>query len=188
MRESNTYSRHWDLETRQHELLGIDLGEGVRRTTLRYGALFIGTWWTGWLVLFGVPSPQTVPLFLIPPITLTHLGSKRSLTYWRRTNLLVWSVHVHYLVRGVRPVIGRGRIPTRRLGVRLRARRLGERMTHLPRFPGIGPLFAATGEDPARSAGPPVRVRHRARLYGPDAVARSRRRLRKRRRPAPEEK
>ncbi|MGW0703026.1 hypothetical protein ACWGJT_03365 [Streptomyces xantholiticus] len=186
MRESRTYTRHWDLETRQHELLGIDLGEGIPRTTLRYGLLFFGTWWTGWLVLFGFPAQPVVPFFLLPPIWLTYAGAKRSLTYWRRTNLLVWGVHAQYLLRGVQPVIGRGRIPAPRLGLRLRARRLGERMPHLPQVPGAGALFAAKGPDAAHSTGAPVRIRPRVRLYGPDAVAKSRRRLRRTRRATPD--
>ncbi|MEV1040461.1 hypothetical protein AB0J01_27985 [Streptomyces sp. NPDC050204] len=184
MRTSHTHTTHWDLETRQHELLGIDLGEGVSRTTLRYGLISVGTWWTGWLVLFGFPSQTAVPAFLMPPIFLTYAGSKRSLTYWRRTNLLVWGVRAQYLLHGVRPVIGRGRIPVHRLGLRLRARRLGERLAHLPQFPGIGALFAARGTDPAHTVGEAAQLTPRVRLYGPDAVAKSRRRQHKRRRSA----
>ncbi|MFH0246369.1 hypothetical protein ACGRHY_29010 [Streptomyces sp. HK10] len=185
MRASRTYTRHWDLETRQHELLGIDLGEGIPRTMLRYGFVFFGVWWGGWLLLAGFPSQSAVPFFLLPPGWLTYAGAKRSLTYWRRTNLLVWGVHAQYLLRGVQPVVGRGRIPVRRLGLRLRMRRLGERFPHLPQVPGVGHLFADRGADPARSTGKPVRIRPRVRLYGPDAVAKSRRRLRRRKRRAP---
>ncbi|MFI8932433.1 hypothetical protein ACIG3E_32815 [Streptomyces sp. NPDC053474] len=180
MRTCHTHTRHWDLETRQHELLGYDLGEGIPRTTLRYGFVFFGIWWSGWLMLFGFPSPPAVPFFLLPPLWFTWAGAKRSLVYWRRTNLMVWGVHAHYLLRGVRPVIGRGRIPARRQGARLRARRLGERWPKLPAMPGIGELFTATGADPAHASGPELRIRPRVRLYGPDAVAKSRRRLRRR--------
>ncbi|MFJ8676791.1 hypothetical protein [Streptomyces sp. NPDC093589] len=182
MRTSNTYTRHWDIETRQHELLGIDLGEGIPRKTLRHGIVFFGLWWGGWLLLAGFPSQSAVPFFLLPPGWLTWAGAKRSLTYWRRTNLLVWGVHAQYLLRGVQPVIGRGRIPVRRLGLRQRTRRLGERFGQLPQVPGIGGLFAGHGPDPARSTGASVHLRPRVRLYGPDAVAKSRRRLRRKRR------
>ncbi|GGX46207.1 hypothetical protein [Streptomyces noursei] len=176
MRTSNTYTRHWDVETRQHELLGIDLGEGIPRRALRYGFIFFGLWWGTWLLVAGFPSQSAVPFFLLPPGWLTYAGARRSLRYWRRPNLLVWGVHAQYLLRGVRPVIGRGRIPTRRGGVRIRTRRLGERFRQLPQFPGIGGLFADRGPDPARSTGHPVHIRPRVRLYGPDAVAKSRRR------------
>ncbi|MDX3065871.1 MULTISPECIES: hypothetical protein [Streptomyces] len=184
MRESRTFSRHWDLETRQHELLGVDLGEGIPRTTLRYGFVCFGTWWTLWLSLFGFPPQPLVPFFLLPPLGLTYAGAKRSVVYWRRTNLLVWSVHLQYLVRGVHPVIGRGRVPVRRLGLRLRTRRIGERLPHLVHTPLFGALFAPRGPDPAHTVGKPVLIRPRVRLYGPDAVARSRRRLRRKHRTA----
>ncbi|WP_431983845.1 hypothetical protein [Streptomyces qinglanensis] len=185
MRTAETFTPHWDMDTRQHELLGIDLGEGVPRTMLRHGVVFFGLWWGGWLLLAGFPSQSAVPFFLLPPGWLTYAGAKRSLTYWRRTNLLVWGIHAQYLLRGIRPVIGRGRIPTGPLGLRLRARRTGERFPQLPQLPGAGGLFAGHGFDPAHSVGKPVRIRPRVRLYGPDAVGKARGRLRRKRRTQP---
>ncbi|MFK0296341.1 hypothetical protein ACIQU6_38520 [Streptomyces sp. NPDC090442] len=181
MRTSYTYSRHWDLETRQHELLGLDLGEGVSRTTLRYGAVCCGVWWGGWLLLFGFPPQPLFPLFMLPPGLLTYYGAKRSSAYWRRTNLLVWSVRAHFLLRGVIPVIGRGRIPASRLGLRLRAQRLAEQTPALAQLPAFTAVFTATpGQaDRSLSSGPPVRTRPRVRMYGPDAVARARTKTRK---------
>lgn len=179
MRLTHTYSRHWDIETRQHELLGIDLGEGIPRKTLRYALAICGTWWALWLLVFGFPPARAVSLFLAPPIALTWAGSKRSQTYWRRTNLLVWSVRIAYLMRGIQPVLGRGRIPGPRLGVRLRARRLGERVPQLPGMPGLEGLFGSEGPDPTHADGEPVSTRPRVRLYGPDAVAKSRRKRRR---------
>jgi hypothetical protein len=175
MRTSHTFSRHWDLETRQHELLGLDLGEGIPRTTLRYGAVIFPVWWGAWLLLFGLPARPLFPFFALPPLGLTYYGAKRSLVYWRRTNLMVWSVRAQYLLRGIAPVIGRGRIPTGRLPLRLRGRRLGERAPQLAQMPGLARLFTAEGPDPARSAGQPLHLAPRPRLYGPDAVAKSRR-------------
>ena len=185
MRSARTYSRHWDIETRQHELLGLDLGEGVPRTTLKYGAVLCFLWWSLWLMLLGFPPQPAVPLFLIPPVALTYYGAKRSLTYWRRTNLLIWGVRLNYLQSGLRPVIGRGRIPPPKAGWRLRARRLGETFPQLAQLPGLEGLFAAEDKpDPADSYGQPAQVRPRVRLYGPDATARARTRA-TRRRPAP---
>ncbi|MGW1976657.1 hypothetical protein [Streptomyces sp. NPDC001889] len=175
MRTSHTFSRHWDLETRQHELVGIDLGEGVPRTTLRYGAVIFPLWWGVWLMTAGFPPQPLFPLFLLPPLGLTFYGARRSTAYWRRTNLRVWAIRAQYLISGVQPVIARGRIPAPRPGWRLRARRLGERAPQLAQMPGLGPLFTPRGPDPAHTCGDPVRLTPRLRLYGPDAVARTRR-------------
>ncbi|MEY9839510.1 hypothetical protein [Streptacidiphilus sp. EB103A] len=175
MRSARTYSRHWDIETRQHELLGLDLGEGIPRTTLKYGSVICAVWWGLWLLVLGFPPQPVVPLFLLPPVGLTYFGAKRSLTYWRRTNLLIWGVRLNYLQSGLRPVIGRGRVPAPKAGLRLRARRLGEAVPQLAQLPGLEALFGADGRpDPADSYGRPARLRPRVRLYGPDAVARAR--------------
>ncbi|MFF8786911.1 hypothetical protein [Streptomyces sp. NPDC015125] len=185
MRTSSTYSRHWDIETRQHELLGLDLGEGLPRTTLRYGAAIFPLYWGGWLLLFGFPAQGAAPLFLLPPLGLTYYGAKRSATYWRRTNLLVWAIRLNYLHTGVRPVLGRGRIPAPKPGMKLRVRRLGEQLPQLAELPSLAPLFAPAeddGPDQAESYGPAARIRPRLRAYGPDAVAKARAKYRKKQR------
>ncbi|MER0477030.1 hypothetical protein ABR737_01425 [Streptomyces sp. Edi2] len=185
MRTTHTYSRHWDIETRQHELLGLDLGEGLPRTTLRYGAVIFPFYWGGWLLLFGLPAQSLTPLFLLPPLGLTYFGAKRSLTYWRRTNLLLWAIRLNYLHTGVRPVIGRGRIPSPKPGLKLRARRLGEQVPQLADLPAFAPLLAnedVQDADRAESYGPPARIRPRLRAYGPDAVAKARAKYRKKQR------
>ncbi|OEV13741.1 hypothetical protein [Streptomyces nanshensis] len=184
MRISSTYSRHWDIETRQHEILGYDLGEGVSRKTLKYGAIAGAVWWGAWLMLLGFPPRPLVPLFLLPPIALTYYGVRRSPVYWRRTNLLLWAVRWHYLYAGLRPVIGRGRIPAPPSGRRLRARRLAESIPQLRHLPGLTGLFTDEGPDPAESYGPPARLTPRVRLYGPDALMKARKKLRRRRRAA----
>ncbi|MFM9452397.1 hypothetical protein [Streptomyces europaeiscabiei] len=175
-RSSSTLTRHWDLETRQHELLGLDLGEGIPRTTLKIGALILPVYWGAWFLLLGFPTPPLVPFFVIPPVAVTYVGAKRSITYWRRTNLLLWGVWLNYLNLGVRPVIGRGRIPSPRLGVRLRLQRVAERAPQLRELAAVGPLFTPDPEqaDLAESCGRPAHLRPRLRMYGPDAVGRAR--------------
>ncbi|GAA3709876.1 hypothetical protein ACRWOO_22725 [Streptomyces sp. NEAU-PBA10] len=186
MRTSNTYTRHWDLETRQHELLGLDLGEGLPRTTLKYGAVMFPLWWGAWLLLFGFPLKPLIPLFLLPPLFFTYYGAKRSTTYWRRTNLLLWGVRLNFLNHGVRPVIGRGRIPAPKVGLRLRTQRLAERAPQLAEMPAFSSYFTTDGDSPdaAESCGKPAHMRPRLRMYGPDAVAKARTKTAKRRRSA----
>ncbi|MFD7553564.1 hypothetical protein ACFV9E_03360 [Streptomyces sp. NPDC059835] len=186
-RTSHTYSRHWDIETRQHELLGLDLGEGLPRTTLRYGAVIFPVYWGLWLALFGLPPQPAAPLFLLPPLFLTYFGAKRSLAYWRRTNLKLWAIRLNYLHTGVRPVLARGRIPAPKPGLRLRARRFGERVPQLAEHPAFSPLLSAESAnaehaDRAESYGRPARIRPRLRAYGPDAVAKARAKHRKKQR------
>ncbi|TLQ39263.1 hypothetical protein [Streptomyces marianii] len=184
MRTSNTYTRHWDLETRQHELLGLDLGEGLPRTTLKYGAVMFPLWWGAWLLLFGMPLKPLIPLFLLPPLFFTYYGAKRSTTYWRRTNLLVWGLRLNFLNHGVRPVIGRGRIPPSKVGLRLRTQRLAERAPQLTEMPAFSSFFTTSADTPdaAESCGKPAHLRPRLRMYGPDAVAKARTKTAKRQR------
>ncbi|MFB8406508.1 hypothetical protein [Streptomyces sp. NPDC055912] len=186
MRTSSTYTRHWDLETRQHELLGLDLGEGLPRTTLKYGAVIFPLWWGMWLLLFGFPLKPLIPLFLLPPLFITYFGAKRSTAYWRRTNLLVWGVRLNYLNHGVRPVIGRGRVPAPKAGLRLRTQRLAEQAPQLREMPAFSSLFTTSEENPdaAESCGKPAQLRPRLRMYGPDAVARARKKNTKKQRRA----
>ncbi|MFJ2217851.1 hypothetical protein ACIQVO_36460 [Streptomyces sp. NPDC101062] len=186
MRTSHTYSRHWDIETRQHELLGLDLGEGLPRTTLKYGAVIFPLWWGMWLLLIGFPPQPAIPLFLLPPLGLTYFGAKRSTAYWRRTNLLMWGVRLNFLHQGVKPVIGRGRVPAPKGGLRLRAQRLGERAPQLTQMPAFGPLFTTGADTPdaAESFGRPAQLRPRLRMYGPDTVAKARDKTAKKRRRA----
>ncbi|MFF9785675.1 hypothetical protein [Streptomyces nigrescens] len=181
MRTAHTYTRHWDLETRQHELLGLDLGEGLPRTTLKYGAVIFPMWWGIWLLLFGFPPQPLIPVFLLPPLGLTYYGAKRSSAYWRRTNLLVWGVRLNYLNHGVRPVIGRGRIPAPKTGLRLRTQRLAEKAPQLTEMPAFASLFTTDGDTPdaAESCGPQAQMKPRVRMYGPDAVARARKKTAK---------
>ncbi|MFJ4679160.1 hypothetical protein [Kitasatospora sp. NPDC088783] len=172
MRTSRTYTAHWDLETRQHELLGLDLGEGLPRIALKYAAVMFPLYWGVWLLVIGFPPQPLFPLFLLPPLGATYYGARRSTRYWRRTNLLLWGVRASYLVHGVRPVLGRGRIPPPRLKLRLRTRRLGEQFHTLATLPLFGPAFTTEGADPARSSGRPTHLRPRPRVYGPDHLAR----------------
>lgn len=181
MRTGRTLTRHFDLETRQHELLGLDLGEGVPRRTLLVGLLAFGTWVGLLLALFGVPSPQWASAYLLPPGLLTVLGSRRSRVVDRRRNLTCWGIAARYVVAGHEPVICGGRRtagPGERIACRDRLAVRAERAATMPLFaPWTGRLDHAspTAREPRQT---PLAWSHRARLYGPDATAKNRARRR----------
>ena len=49
MRVGRTLTHHFEIETRQYDLLGIDLGEGARRRMIIFGAVIILVWTGGLL-------------------------------------------------------------------------------------------------------------------------------------------
>lgn len=93
-------------------------------------------------------------------------------------------MRLNFLNHGVRPVIGRGRIPAPKVGLRLRTQRLGERSPQLREMPAFSSMFTTDGDTPdaAESCGKPAHLRPRLRMYGPDAVAKVRAKATKRQR------
>ncbi len=175
MRVGHTFTRHFDLETRQHELFGMDLGEGPSRRVLVTGAVIYGVWVGGLLLIFGFPSKFLFTLYFAPPALITFYGAQRSRRNERRWNLTQWALAGRYLTVGHRPVINGGRrAADRSEWLPLRAR-LGERTDELLALPGMGVFEGALGgEEPKRTAGRPAKLDARPRLYGPDHVYRAR--------------
>ena len=176
-RIGHTYTRHFDLETRQHEILGMDLGEGPSRRLLVTGAAIYVVWTGGLLAIFGMPSQLTFTLYFAPPAIITYYGAQRSRANERRWNLTQWALFVRYMTVGHRPVINGGRRAADRtewLPVRAR---LGERAETFIDLPGMGVFERILGKDePKSTAGRDTQFNVRPRLYGPDAVYRARKR------------
>ncbi|MEU9237112.1 hypothetical protein [Streptomyces subrutilus] len=174
MRTGTTYTRHFDLETRQHELLGMDLGEGVSRRTLVLGLVLYLVWTGGLLLVIGLPTQVTFTFYFLPPLLTAIFGTQRSGRNDRRWNITYWALTIRYLTVGHRPVICGGRRAATRsewipIGVRWGRkgdvfRRESARLRHEDEY--TGPLEI--------TAGPPVVLAARPRLYGPDAVGRAR--------------
>jgi hypothetical protein len=62
------------LETRQYELMGIDLGEGVRRRALVVAMVFLAAWIAA-LMAIGVPLHIKLALLYVgPPLLLASRG------------------------------------------------------------------------------------------------------------------
>lgn len=173
MREGMTYTRHFMLEARQHELFGVDLGQGISRRTMLLGALAFGLWDGIGLAVFGVPSLNWVTVYFLPPVLVTVLGAQPSRRCDRRTVLAGWVIAAQYLVSGHRPVIRGGRVVAHRSEWLPRRTRWERQTPALTRVVGAGLVgrflgTSRTGEDEVPSAGPVVEMACTVRLYGPD--------------------
>ncbi|KJY23085.1 MULTISPECIES: hypothetical protein [Streptomyces] len=175
MRVGRTYTSHLNLETKQHELLGMDLGEGVPRRALVMGLVLYLVWAGPLLLLFGFPSKVTFTFYFLPPLLTVVYGTQKSRVVDRRWNVTRWSIGARYLVLGHRPIISGGRrAATRGEWISRRARWSG-RTELLLESPLGGLLERWLGAEEAVpvGAGAPIRLAARPRLYGPDAVARA---------------
>jgi hypothetical protein len=175
MRVGQTYTRDFDLETRQHEILGVDLGEGPTRRAVVVGLLLLTVWTGGLLLLFGIPSKELFSLYVIPPVVVTVYGTQRSEKNARRWKLTHWALTLRYIAVGHRPIINGGRrAASRTEWLPLRAR-LGSRTENLATAPGMSALHEPEDDDPDHepAAGPAIRLEARVRLYGPDRVYRA---------------
>ncbi|MGV9315207.1 hypothetical protein ACWDR0_23935 [Streptomyces sp. NPDC003691] len=178
MRTGRTYTRHFELDTRQHELLGVDLGEGAPRRALVLGLILFGVWFGGLTLLFGLPGKITFTLYFLPPVIVSVYGAQRSQAVDRRWNMTRWAIGIRYLVLGHRPIICGGQRAAARGEWIARRDRWAPRVSILADSP-LGPLldrWLGPEDSTAPGAGAPVRLDARPRLYGPDAVARATRR------------
>ena len=174
-RVGHTYTRHFDLETKQHELLGLDLGEGFSRRSLILGLILYALWSGSLLLLLGLPSRYTFTLYFLPPLIVTVYGTQRSTRLPRRWNITQWSIGTRYLVLGHRPIICGGRRAATRsewLGRRARWGSKAELLAESPLGPLVERWLGPEREAPI-GAGPALRLSARPRLYGPDAVVKA---------------
>lgn len=175
MRVSRTYTRHFDLETRQHELLGYDLGEGVPRRALIVGLVMYLLWGGVLLSLFGLPGKLSFTLYFAPPLLVAVFGAQRNRRIERRWNLTMWSIGIRYLLLGHRPVICGGRRASARGEWISRRARWGRRLNLLVNSPFGRPIewWLDSEGEVTEGVGAPLRLHARPRLYGPDAVAKA---------------
>ena len=168
MRIGHTYTRNFTLETRQHELLGMDLGEGFLRRTLILGALLITVWTGGMVVLFGLPSPMAFSAYVLPPLIVTTYGTRYSSRNDRRWNITMWSLTVRYWVSGHRPVINGGRrvaAPGERIPRRVRLGPWADTLAESADHPLVERVLGRE-RHPGPTAGPPIDIQPQPRLHG----------------------
>lgn len=108
-------TRDLELESRQHDLLGKDLGRGPTRRAFIIGAASLVIWVGLCFLIFGLPNKYSFTLYFLPPIMFTMVGSRKSTRCRRRMNLTNWVLAIRYAMFGHRPLIRRGvRQPDRR--------------------------------------------------------------------------
>ncbi|MGW3377409.1 hypothetical protein [Streptomyces hydrogenans] len=175
MRQGTVYTRHFDIESRQHELLGIDLGEGAPRRALVLGAVLYVVWTGGLLLLLGLPGRATFTLYFLPPLLIAVIGTQRSRKNDRRWNLTLWTLSGRYLLFGHRPIICGGRRTASRTEWIPRRDRWGTKGDGLRRESVRRRReYEAETQEPVTVSGVPLELAARPRLYGPDAVYQAR--------------
>lgn len=99
-------TRHVTIESRQHELFGRDLGEGVARWKLVLGLVLYAPWIFLCGPVLGVPvlGWQT-GIYLAPPAMLIAIGCR--LDRGDRPLLFGWIDRLRYLARRHRPLTPR---------------------------------------------------------------------------------
>ncbi|RLU80148.1 hypothetical protein CTZ27_35460 [Streptomyces griseocarneus] len=176
MRTGRTYTAHFHIDTRQHELVGVDLGEGIPRRALMLGAALYLVWTGGLVLLLGWPSRVLFSFYFLPPLLVVIYGVQKSRRTDRRWNITNWSIAARYLVLGHRPIINGGRRAATRSEWLPRRARWGHRAEPFMRSTALrGPLerWLGEGDSAPEGAGAPLRLAARPRLYGPDAVVRA---------------
>lgn len=108
MSTGRTVTKQLRIETRQHELLGFDMGEGVRRKDLILGLVIFPAWLVFlWLVL-GAPTKATSLLYILPPMVFLKYGITESERMPRRMNFTQWILAIRYGLTGHRPIVRAG--------------------------------------------------------------------------------
>lgn len=109
-----TLTSTFRIETRQYELFNLDLGEGVPRKQLGFGAVICIGWWVVCLIVLQGVNEVTLSLYLIPPVLFVFFGFQDSRRIPRRKNLTEWAIRTRYFLVGHRPIIALGsRVATR---------------------------------------------------------------------------
>jgi hypothetical protein len=172
MRVGRTLTKAFGVETRQHELLGMDLGEGPKRSHLRM-ALVIGVLWILLCVPFvGVPNPYTLSIYVLPPGLLLAFGTQESPSQPRRVRLTDWLLALRYSFTAHRPIVWLGsRRADPKEYVALSVRLHWEKLRELPGLDGFKNLERDSEPKHHSRSGPvgkPIVLEQKTRMIGTD--------------------
>jgi len=167
------------FEPRQHELFGLDLGDGPPRRALLWGVLCFAVWWgLLWLITGGISSEWSL-LWIAPPALFAVYGWRDGRTPRRRL-VTEWLLTVRWLRRGHVPLVSLGRHHTTRSESAGWWERIGHRFGHDDPLALVLPWRSAptrlTDDRPTLSApaGATIGRTSRAQLIGTDVAERRR--------------
>lgn len=182
-----TVTKQLKIETRQHELMGLDLGEGPRRRDLLLALVVIPVWVAFvWLIL-GPPNKYTSLLYMAPPMLFLVYGIQEHSRNPRRMNITQWTLALRHGISGHKPLIRGGvrrpsrgeylpagdRWPLGRMASAAGARHLTNRdgsldWDEVAQVPGLG--WTRRHARTATTAQPPITISPKAYLYSTDAL------------------
>lgn len=187
-----TVTKQLKIETRQHELLGYDLGEGPRRRDLMLGLVIVPVWIGLMVLILGPPNKYTSLLYMAPPVLFLMYGIQENARNPRRMNITQWILTLRRGFTGHRPVIRGGarlarraeympvsrRWPLRSIAVTLGAPNLvdhnGEvQWREVSQLAGLGwtrRYIDKEERDHTAPVGPPIRLAPITYLYSTDAL------------------
>lgn len=191
--KARVVTKQFKIETRQHELFGLDLGEGPRRRDLGLGLIIIPVWVGFMWLLLGPPEKYTMLLYMAPPVLMLMYGIQENSSNPRRMNATVWLLTLRYGLVGHRPIIRGGARPasrqeyisfTDRWPIHRIAPAVGMKhlvntdgtlnWTEVANIPGLGwtARYATRDHDRSkRPSGPPVAMRPTVYLYSTEEIA-----------------
>lgn len=175
MRTGRILTAQMEIETRQHDMAGLDLGEGPPRRALIFGALALAVWCLALAPVLGIPNRYTFSVYFLPPVLLTVIGMRVSGRTPRRRVLTDWALQFRYALLGHRTLVDVGR----RLPTRYELPPLAERWRVLTN--AFGRVVPATVKPPwaqpehtdghrQEPVGPPIVLEQRARVLDGDAL------------------
>lgn len=103
--DGRVFTRSLEFQTKQHSILGLDLGDGVDRDLLFLGGVGTAAWFGALTLLFGLPTQQTIMVYVTLPIVVFYLGFQPDSTRERRKKLTTWILWFRYALVGHRPII-----------------------------------------------------------------------------------
>lgn len=106
--QGRTLTRHFHIETRQHEIFNYDLGEGIPRRMFVFGMCVTAAWVLILSPILGLPNKYTFSIYAMPPVVFAYFGYQESNTQARRRNITQWAIKSRYMTVGHRPIISLG--------------------------------------------------------------------------------
>lgn len=103
-------TRGFEIETRQYDLLKVDLGEGLNADFVYFGLLPSIAWGVLLSLIFGFPSSSAFMLYFGLPITISYIAFQPDPKRARRKRITGWILAARYLLVGCWPVVNAQRV------------------------------------------------------------------------------